>query len=79
MSTREEILEVINEIIEENHGTAVTEDTIVKDFDIDSFGFAVFFLELDDRFGSFSETDKAASSFRDRTVAQIIDKIVECS
>lgn len=45
--TRADILNVINEIIEEEHGVAVSEDNILSDCIIDSFGYAVLFVGLE--------------------------------
>lgn len=45
--TRTEILDVINEIIEEEHGIVVDEENILSDCAIDSFGYAVLFVGLE--------------------------------
>ena len=47
---RQEILEFINKIIEEEHGNPVTEDSLLTDSEIDSFGYAVFWLELNSNY-----------------------------
>lgn len=45
--TRADILNVINDIIEEEHGIAVSEDNILSDCIIDSFGYALLFVGLE--------------------------------
>ena len=45
--TRADILNVINEIIEEEHGVAVSESNTLADCGIDSFGYAILFVGLE--------------------------------
>lgn len=47
--TRTEVLNVINEIIEEEHGSVVSEEDILASCGIDSFGYAMLFVGLDGR------------------------------
>ena len=44
---RKEILDIINEIIEEEHGVLVEEANMISDCAIDSFGYAILFVSLD--------------------------------
>ena len=44
---RQEILNIMNEIIEEEHGVPVEELNMLSDCAIDSFGYAVLFVGLD--------------------------------
>lgn len=44
--TRTEILNVINEIIEEEHGKTLEEAQLLTECDIDSFGYAMLWLGL---------------------------------
>ena len=48
---RKEILEFINKIIEEEHGNSVTEDSLLTDSEIDSFGYAMFWLSINQNYG----------------------------
>ena len=48
---RKEILEFINKIIEEEHGNPVTEDSLLTDSEIDSFGYAMFWLSINQNYG----------------------------
>ena len=42
---RQDILEFINEIILEEHGNKVTEDQLLIDCGIDSFGYAILWIK----------------------------------
>ena len=47
---RKEILEFINKIIEEEHGNSLTEDNLLTDSEIDSFGYAMFWLSINQNY-----------------------------
>lgn len=44
---REDMLDIINEIIVEEHGKEVTEDQYLHECDIDSFGYAMLFTGVE--------------------------------
>ena len=74
---RQEILEFINKIIEEEHGKTVTEDNLLTDSEIDSFGYAVFWLEINSNYQL--EEIKGLDSgidYETLTVKNIIDYII---
>ena len=48
---RKEVLEFINKIIEEEHGNSITEDSLLTDSEIDSFGYAMFWLSINQNYG----------------------------
>ena len=73
---RAEILEVINEIIETEHGVAVTENSLLEDAEIDSFAVLMVFLELDEKFEAFPKEKFETIEFKGLTIKDIID-IVE--
>lgn len=73
---RAEILEVINEIIETEHGVAVTENSLLEDAEIDSFAVLMVFLELDEKFEAFPKEKFETVEFKGLTIKDIID-IVE--
>jgi len=82
MFNREEVLGFINDVIEDNHGNVVTEETIVRDSGIDSFGFAVLFLELDEEYECFDTeyVDKMYKTLSSGvTVKELIDRVEQCS
>lgn len=72
---REEILRVINEIIEEEHGTIVTEDSMLVDAQIDSFATVMLFLGLDEKFEAFPKDKFEKLEFSELTIKDIIDII----
>lgn len=45
--TRTDILNVINKILEEEHGETLTEEQLLIDSKIDSFGYAIFWCSLE--------------------------------
>ena len=45
-----DILSHINKIIKHEHGTRVELDNLLIDSGIDSFGYAILFLELEDKY-----------------------------
>ena len=73
---RDEILKVINCIIEEEHGVAVTENSLLVDAEIDSFATVMLFLELDGQFKAFPKEKFERLEFSGLTIKDIID-IVE--
>ena len=48
---RKEVLEFINKIIEDEHGNSITEDSLLTDSEIDSFGYAMFWLSINQKYG----------------------------
>lgn len=45
-----DILNHINKIIKQEHGKRVELDNLLIDSEIDSFGYAILFLELEDKY-----------------------------
>ena len=73
--TRIEILEVINDIIEEEHGVPVKEDYALIDSELDSFGTVTLFLELDTRFKCFPKEWLQSIEVEDLFVKELVDRI----
>ena len=48
--TKDELLIFINDIIDEENGLPVTEESYLLDSDMDSFSFAVLWFKMDDEF-----------------------------
>jgi len=64
MTTKEqEVLDFINEKIREEKGTRVTPNNVIKDANLDSFGYVVLFTEIDDKYGYFGEIPVGADPF----------------
>jgi len=53
--TRKEVLDIINELIDEEMGIAVTEDSLLIDCEIDSFGYAMIWLGLNEKLSKYFE------------------------
>lgn len=47
---RQDILEFINEIILEEHGNVVTEDQLLTECGIDSFGYAILWISINQKY-----------------------------
>lgn len=78
---REEILEHINRIIREEKGNRVTEDSTFLDAGLDSFGYAVFFMDLDAEYRYFDACEYGDDVFSKipystLTVKEIIDQCI---
>lgn len=84
--TRKEILDKINQIIEEEHGKEVTEESLLADCEIDSFGYALLWLGLENDVVKTPEDVKVFSKeytdsidYSIYRVSEIIDKLEETS
>lgn len=80
--TREHILSKINKIIEEEHGESVTEEDLLADCGIDSFGYAMLWLGMEndivktpDGAKVFSKEYLDAVDYSTLTVADVITVI----
>lgn len=80
---RQDILYIINEIIEEEHGSAVTEDSTLIECGIDSFGYALLFVGIESQVlncsGKKVFTDKVFGNINpsEISVKELIDIIEE--
>lgn len=74
---RQEILEFINEIIVEEHGNAVTEEQLLVECGIDSFGYAILWISINQKYG-IDEVKGIDSKINYSTllVSDVIDYIV---
>ena len=74
---RKDVLDFINGVIENEHGTTVLEEEdYIVDADIDSFGILSLFLELDRKYNAFPKKDFSAKDLNKLKVKDLID-IVE--
>lgn len=77
--TRIEILEKINEVIDTEHGKAVGEDSLLIESGMDSFGYAIFWLSLDETLGKCFSTEEVSSfDYKTLKISQLIDRIEQC-
>ena len=74
---RQEILEFINGIIKEEHGTPLMEEQLLTDSNIDSFGYAIFWLEIHEHY-KLNGIDKLDEKmdYKTLTVGNIINYIL---
>jgi len=74
-----EVLEFINEKIREEKGTRVKPTDTIKEANLDSFGYTVLFMELDDKYGYFGDVPEGSDPFEfidweNTTYAEVIQK-----
>ena len=74
---RQEILEFINNTIEEEHGNRLSEDNLLIESNMDSFGYAVFWLGINHEY-SIDEVKgiDAGIDYSTLTVKNVIDYII---
>lgn len=76
----QDVLGFLNKKIREQHGNRVTIESKWIDADIDSFGTTVVFLEMDDKYGKFSNDwfrSLTYEDWRNLTVAYIIERALD--
>lgn len=73
---RQEILEFINSIIEEEHGNKVTEEQLLVECGIDSFGYAILWTSISAKYDiSFSKEESNGIDYKVFTVTNMLDMI----
>ena len=76
----DEILNAINEISVAEKGSRVSNlEAMVRDLDLDSFGYTVLMLGLDDKFGLFSDVPEGTDPFStidwdNITIKELVDR-----
>ena len=80
--TRKEILDKINQIIEEEHGTTLCEEDLLVECEIDSFGYAMLWLGIVAKLEEVSGVERLLGkeyvdnlSYDTFTVKELIDDI----
>ena len=73
-----EILITINELVEAEHGAMVNLDSKLVDADLDSFGYTVFFIDLDEKYGCYSKEDAMNVNYNTITIRDIVNRVVSC-
>lgn len=77
MNEREHILTNLNETIETEHGKHVTEENVLTDSELDSFGYALFWIAIEEQYGvCFSKEEVSGFNYHRILVRDIIDRIV---
>lgn len=70
MMLEDEVKEFVNKVIRREHGKAIEVDDLLTDSEIDSFAYAILWLELEDQYKCFNilkvnEIDYKAYRLRD--------------
>ena len=75
---RQEILEFINNIIEEEHGNRLTEEQMLIESELDSFGYAVLWTSAEYSIGvKFTAEELNKVDHKTLTVKDMIDMFKE--
>lgn len=76
----DEVLEFINVLIRSEKGNRVTIDSTLVDADLDSFGTATMFLDLDDKYQYFRDVPEDVDVFTtiDFSTITIKDIVNKC-
>ena len=74
--TREDILNIIKDIVEEEGGEILNEEQTVAATGLDSFGITMLFLELDNSFSVYNNKEEFHKlNFEYITVKDILDEV----
>ena len=79
MSNTEEILEVINVAIREEHGNRLQLTDKLIDSGIDSFGITMVLLALDEKYAAFSSDWVGKTEIPSLTIQDLIDRVQNAS
>ncbi len=67
------LLEVINDLIEDEAGNAIGMDTLLTDSGLDSFGFTMVVISLDDKYSLWTPQELEALDYTVLTPRLLID------
>lgn len=80
MSDREELLNEINKILVEENAKAIKEDDLLISSELDSFGYAILFITISDRYNDCCMNEYVNSiDFKTYKAKDLIDRIIQCS
>jgi len=77
--TEESILAEINKLIRTEHGTKVSIDSLLKDSGMDSFGFSMVIMELDNKYGCFDNEWFDSNVDDNLTVRTLVERVLNAS
>lgn len=75
--TEQEILDELNEIIETEDGNSINAEDFVGSSGIDSFGFSMFIIEVDERYNIWTQQEVEDMDYKNLTMQMVIDRIKE--
>lgn len=76
MISRDELLKEINKILIEENAKPIKEDDLLISSELDSFGYTVFFFQLDEKFDCFNNRYVISINFNEYIGKDLIDRIV---
>lgn len=77
---RVDLLNEINKILVEENAKAIKEDDLLISSELDSFGYAVLFITISDRYNDCCMNEYVNSiDFEIYKVKDLIDRIIQCS
>lgn len=84
---RVEILKEINKILVEENAKPIKEDDLLISSELDSFGYAILFTELNEKYNCFGKNFQIGRKFEDGEdidyavykAKDLIDRIIQCS
>lgn len=80
MSDREELLNEINKILVEENAKAIKEDDLLISSELDSFGYAILFITISDKYNDCCINEYVNSiNFETYKAKDLIDRIIQCS
>ena len=72
---RADNLEFINKILTTENAKAIKEEDLLTNSELDSFGYAILFIELDEKFGSFDKEYLNNIDYKTYTMKDLLDRI----
>lgn len=78
MLNRETILSYLNETIVSENGKALKEEDTLSKSEIDSFGYALFWIAIEEQYGKcFPHDEVSTLDYKALTIQAIIDRIID--
>lgn len=68
-------LEFINKILTTENAKAIKEEDLLTNSELDSFGYAILFIELDDKFGGFDKEYLNNIDYKTYTMKDLLDRL----
>lgn len=68
-------LEFINKILTTENAKAIKEEDLLVTSELDSFGYAILFIELDEKFGGFDKEYLNNIDYKTYTMKDLLDRI----
>ena len=68
-------LEFINKILTTENAKAIKDEDLLVTSELDSFGYAILFIELDEKFGGLDESYVNTIDYKTYTMKDLLDRI----